>query len=565
MAHLQIVEGVNPGRRIELPVNRSVIGRSSDCDVALDVAAVSRRHAVLLHENGEYFVEDLGSRNGTFVNDHRVTSRIPLRQGDRILICDQVLQVVFPEQELLLSGLAPKEESSLSSLVHDERGLPPDTEDSASVVATIDVSGGPASLSLSAKPEAKLAALVEISKNLSKTLSMEEILPKILDSLFKIFVQADRGFVIMRPSEDAPLVPMADKHRKPGQDLSMRVSRTIVEEAMKGRKAILSADAATDERFEMAESISDFQIRSMMCAPMFDADGQALGVIQVDTLNQLSRFLDEDLEVLAAVASQAAVAIDNARMHELAIEQRALQRDLDLAARMQRALLPAAPPAVKGYRFFDFYESARQVGGDYYDYVHLADGRFAVVVGDVAGKGVSAAILMARLSSDVRFFLASETNPAMAVTRANHSFAQHDWADRFVTMLVAVVDPATHHLTLINAGHMPPLLRRASGDVQPVGDEQAGLPLGVADSYQYDSFKIDLQQGDSLTLFTDGFSEAMNPSRDLYGLERLENQVRTGTGGVEELGQHLLADVRRFVGNFPQSDDMCLACFGRCE
>ncbi len=296
---------------------------------------------------------------------------------------------------------------------------------------------------------------------------------------------------------------------------------------------------------------------------MLNADGEALGVIQIDTNNQRSKFSNEDLEVLAAVASQAAVAIDNARMHEFAVEQRALQRDLDLAARMQRALLPACAPEVPGYQFFDYYESARQVGGDYYDYVMLADGRFAVVLGDVAGKGVSAAILMARLSSDVRFSLASEKSPAAAVTKANHTFAQHDWADRFVTMIVAVVDPNTHRLTLVNAGHMPPLLRRAGGDVVEVGDEITGLPIGVMDEFEYESIDLELGPGDSLTMFTDGFSEAMNSARDLYGLERLAEQIKASVTDVEELGRQVLSDVRRFVGDFDQSDDMCLACFGR--
>ena len=568
MAYLQIIEGVEPGRRLELSGNRSVIGRSSDCQVSLDVAAVSRQHAVLLCEQGVYYIEDMGSRNGTFVNNRRIDERTLLHPHDRILICDQVLTLnqvdVSPiaDDEPSLAGFAPKDESSLGALVRDDVG---DEMGPASVVATLDVTGTSAGISLSAKPEVKLSALVEISHNLSKTLSLDEILPKTLDSLFKIFVQADRGFVIMRPNAEAPLVAVADKHRKPGQDQRMRISRTIVEEAMTGRKAILSADAATDERFEMAESISDFQIRSMMCAPMVDADGNALGVIQVDTLNHLSRFEDDDLEVLAAVASQAAVAIDNARMHEFAVSQRALQRDLDLAARMQRALLPAHAPEVPGYHFFDFYESARQVGGDYYDYILLADGRFAVVVGDVAGKGVSAALLMARLSSDVRFCLASEQDPALAVTRANNAFAQRDWADRFVTMIVAVVDPTNHRLTLVNAGHMPPLLRRANGEVEAVSDEQAGLPLGVLDDYEYESCELDLGPGDSLTVFTDGFSEAMNASHELYGLERLERQVRLAAVGVEELGQHVLEDVRQFVGSHPQSDDMCLACFGRSE
>ena len=155
-------------------------------------------------------------------------------------------------------------------------------------MATFDVSNGSASWGLSAKPEVKLAALIEISNNLAQTLAVEDILPKILDSLFKIFTQADRGFVVMRPKADGPLVPVAVKTRRAGDEERMRISRTIVEEAMKSRKAILSADAASDERFGMAQSIADFSIRSMMCAPMMGIDGQPIGVIQIDTLNQRS-------------------------------------------------------------------------------------------------------------------------------------------------------------------------------------------------------------------------------------------------------------------------------------
>src|SRR5690606_22402957 len=128
---------------------------------------------------------------------------------------------------------------------------------------------------------------------------------------------------------------------------------------------------------------------------------------------------------------------------------------------------------------------------------------------------------------------------------------------------VAVIDPATHECTLVNAGHMPPLLRRKSGEVIEAGEEESGLPLGVSDDYEYESCKFTLAPGDTLTMFTDGFSEAMNEARELYGLERLRAQVESRAVGVEELGQHVLADVRKFAGDFPQSDDMCLVCFGR--
>jgi sigma-B regulation protein RsbU (phosphoserine phosphatase) len=558
MAFIELMRQGMPATRYSIDRDRAVIGRNSDCEIPLDVAAVSRRHAAIVRERNEFFIEDLESRNGTFLNDERIFNRATLRDGDQLQICGQTFRFRGDHR----NNATISEDTGLMDLMDDDS-----TADArANVMATFDVGGGgSASWRLSAKPEVKLAALLEITSNLGKAMSVQEILPKVLDSLFKIFVQADRGFVVMKLKPDGPPVPVAQKHRRESDEQRGRISRTIVEEAMKSRKAILSADASSDERFSMAQSIADFSIRSMICAPMIGAEGEAVGVIQIDTMNQKSRFSDEDLEVLAGVASQAAQSIENARMHEQVLAQQGLERDLDLARRMQRALLPAHPPKVTGYTFFDYYQSARQVGGDYYDYVELPNNRFAVIVGDVAGKGVSAALLMARLSSDVRFLLASEDDPAVAVAKINTSFCNADWQDKFVTMIVAVVDPKTHRLSLVNAGHMAPILRHSGGIVEAVGDEQAGMPLGVAGEMDYEAVHFDLVPGDFVTIFTDGFSEAMNAERDLYGLERLMEQVSSAAVSVNDLGKHILEDVNKFVDGYAQSDDMCLACFGRIE
>jgi sigma-B regulation protein RsbU (phosphoserine phosphatase) len=560
MAFLELVKGSAAGSRFELDGDRSIIGRSADCEVPIDVPAVSRRHAAILHERGRYFIEDLQSRNGTFLNDKRLSDRAPLDEGDQFIICDQEFRFHTGLGTGVLDVMRNVEESSIAELVDDTKD-----PTRASVMATFDVGNGSVSWGLSAKPEVKLAALIEISNNLAQTLAVEDILPKILDSLFKIFTQADRGFVVMRPRADGPLVPVAVKTRRAGDEQRMRISRTIVEEAMKSRKAILSADAASDERFGMAQSIADFSIRSMMCAPMMGGDGQPIGVIQIDTLNQRSRFTDSDLEVLASVASQAAVSIDNAKMHEQVIAQRAIQRDLELARRMQRALMPSKPPNVPGYYFFDYYQAAREVGGDYYDYVPLPGGRYAVIVGDVAGKGVPAALLMARLSADVRFSLAMEADPAKAVEQINEGFSNRDWQDKFVTMLVAVLNPQTGDVLIVNAGHMAPILRRHDGTVTEIGEEAAGLPLGVAAGMEYESYAHRLEPGDVVTIFTDGFSEAMNGQRELYGLERLKQQLSSPVLNVRDFGQHILDDVHQFVNGYDQSDDMCLVCLGREE
>jgi serine phosphatase RsbU (regulator of sigma subunit) len=172
---------------------------------------------------------------------------------------------------------------------------------------------------------------------------------------------------------------------------------------------------------------------------------------------------------------------------------------------------------------------------------------------------------MARLSADVRFSLASEEDPAMAVQQINEGFAHHDWGDRFVTMIAAVLNPRTNELTMVNAGHMAPILRRRGGVVEEIGEEAAGLPLGVAPGFEYQSYSHILEPGDVLTIFTDGFSEAMNSDRELYGLERLKEQISSPAVSVEALGEHILDDVRKFANGYDQSDDMCLVCLGRME
>lgn len=407
MAGLKIVQGGEVGKVYDLSQgDHWVMGRSPECDLVLEVAAVSRRHVILTKENGRFLVQDLGSRNGTYINNLRVEDRGELKHGDKMLICDILFQFDDGASSGLLSGMAPAKSSLLTPL--SQQDSDDDENATSEIMATLDVSKGVGSIwNLSARPEAQLEALVEISNNLGSTLNAKDILPKILESLFKIFVQADRGFIVMRPQPNAPLVSVASKARKASDEEKMRFSRTIVKQAMEGKRAILSADASSDERFGMAESIADFQIRSLICAPMIASNGESLGVLQIDTSNQRSRFTDQDLQLLAGIANQASISLDNARLHQEALSQMALQCDMEAAKQMQRALLPNRAPEVAGYHFLAYYESAFQVGGDYYDYVSLPDNRFAVVLGDVAGKGVPAAILMAKLSSDVRLWLCS--------------------------------------------------------------------------------------------------------------------------------------------------------------
>ncbi len=558
MAVLRALQGSNPGQLFPLEGEQAVLGRHPDCDIVLESGSVSRRHARILAAGAEFFVEDLNSRNGTYVNGQQITGRQRLDEGDQLSVCDLVF--VFHQR---LPGAPPETEDEV------ERTLPGVLFDDArpasnsTIMSKVDVSSGSAGLRPEVNPEAKLKAIIEIAQNLSTALSVDEVLPKLLDSLFKIFAQADRGFVVLRDPATGRLVPKAIKHRQLDHQQTIRLSRTIISSVLSGKEAILSADAASDSRFDMAESIVDFHIRSMMCAPLISGSGEALGVIQIDTLDQRNRFNREDLDVLASVACQAAVALENAQLHETVMREQALERDLALAHEVQRGFLPAQPPAVPGYQFFSFYQAARQIGGDYYDYVMLPGDRTAVVVADVSGKGIAASLLMAKFSAETRFCLAAEPTPAQAIARLNRVFCGSGWEDRFVTLVLCVLDPSQHEVTVVNAGHMPPLLRHAAGKVEPIAEDCSRLPLGIEADAEYPQAVVPLEDGSCISLYTDGITEAMDPEDRLYGEQRLLDLLKARNDGAERIGRAILDDVKRFVGERPQSDDMCLVCFGR--
>jgi serine phosphatase RsbU (regulator of sigma subunit) len=559
-----------PARGQKYPLkDEAVLGRQPGCDVMIDVGAVSRRHAKVLREGADYYVEDLQSRNGTFLNDQKLEFRRVLKHGDQVRVCDVEFEFHLdpPPKSSGKTGTVDSklagpegllEGSNCSTFLVDDGET---ANSSSTIMSKVDVSSTARGIQVTATAETRLQALLEITHSMGKAVGLDEVLPKVLSSLFKIFLQADRGFIVLQ-TPDGALVPRWAQARR-GDGESIRISRTIVRQVMETKEAILSADAASDTRFEMSQSIADFRIRSMMCAPLVGADDAAFGALQIDTLDQRSRFTKEDLEVLAGVASQAAIAIENAQLHEQALSRKELERDLELARQVQRGFLPNENPGIPGYVFYSYYKPAHHVGGDYFDYVQLPDGRLAIIVADVVGHGVAAALLMAKLASEMRFSLATHTLPARALTHLNDHFSRLELDERFVTLVMCVLDPRTHEVTIVSAGHMAPIVRTASGEVREVGDEAVGLPLGIVEGIDYEQHQFTLQPGEIVTLYTDGINEAMNVDDAEFTIPRLKNSLAQPAATIEALGEAVVADVRRHIGARAQYDDMCLVAFGR--
>lgn len=554
MAFLIIADAGPDAEKFSLDTETTVLGRHPDCNVVVDVGAVSRHHAQIIRRDNGHWIEDLKSRNGTFLNGQLVNQSTRLHVGDRLRICDvefeyrdgdQPTGLMLPDSTIMFGG------SSFGVVMVDEA-----PSESGSAISKVEVRRTSSGVHVAATVETKLAALLQITQSLGNALSLDEVLPKVIESLFAIFPQADRGFIVLE-QEDGQLIPRWVKTRRPQAETeTLRISRTIIREAMTEGSAILSFDASSDARFQSSESIADFRIRSMICAPLINGEGKAIGALQIDTIDQRNRFEEGDVEVLAAVATQAGVAIYNAQLHEQALLQKAVEHDLKLATDVQAAFLPQQEPEVTGFRFSSYYAAANHIGGDYFDYIRLADGRVGVVVADVVGHGVAAAMFMAKLSAETKFSLASELDPAKAIARLNDRMSQLG-VERFVTFLLIVIDPKDASAVIVNAGHMPPIIRRADGSVEEPGVEESGMPIAIMEGLDYEAVKIQFHAGDMAVMYTDGVNEAMSPSGAQFGMDKVRDLVCEGGSGAQ-VTDRIIRAVRAHFAGAPPDDDICM-------
>ncbi|MCK5433046.1 MAG: GAF domain-containing protein, partial [Gammaproteobacteria bacterium] len=388
MATIEVMGGPMAGQIYKIIEAKVTLGRGIRCDIRIDSSMVSRQHAQILSSKNNYFIEDLNSRNGTNLNGRLLMGCKQLHDGDRVQVCD--IPFIFHNKPPC--NLSEKEQNSqLSSDQNNPTVLFVNNaeEDSTFIRSAYSTVSLTSAANAETSAEVKLRALLEVMYHLGNTLDLDKLLANILNSLFKIFALADRGFIVMK-NKQGIMQPRWTKVRNNEQE-PLHISRIIIDHVMKSKEIVLSEDAGSDQRFDSSKSILAYKIHSVMCAPLINSDGQVFGVLQVDSLDRTQRFNDQDLEVLGSVAAQTAIAINNAQLHEYSLEQRVMERDLELAHQVQQSFLPEQQPDIDGYCFYHLYKPAEKVGGDFFDYIALPDGRIAVIVADVSGHGVAAA------------------------------------------------------------------------------------------------------------------------------------------------------------------------------
>lgn len=562
MAVLRVLKGEIPQKEFPLDAPLIRIGRlREENEIELpdpyERKEVSRWHARIVCEVDRHYLVD-HSRNHTYLNNHELTPhvRYPLKQDDIIRICNFIFVYLDP-QSGTWSGSDADEESSVVDVVEDTQGIDPPE-------VSIESSYGSWETRAAMNAEVKLRAIMRIVSDLYQAKSLHEVLAQVLDQLLALFTAAECAIIVFRENEsDGRLFPSVVRHRSPDAAERIRVSRTIVNKVLATQKSLVLVDVGGQYPPDEQTSIHVAGLKSIMCAPVLDLAGNSLAVLQLDTRTRPHRFREEDLDVLVLVSHLLTSVIEATLRQAEARELLARQSEMRVAREVQLGLLPSEPPTIPGYKFFDCYAPAREVSGDYYDYRRLADQRLAIVVGDVEGKGVPAAMLLIWLMCEIRSLLASGAPPDEVFNQVNRSYQEAVLESRLVTMVLLLLDYRTHELQIVCAGHPRPLLLRDGQPLVELANLEARCPLGVIPDQQYPVCSVTLEPGDCVVLYTDGVTEARDSLDELYHTERLYNLLSGCSGPAPEIGNRILASVQQFAGQRAQADDQCVVCFSR--
>src|SRR5579872_3732424 len=506
------------------------VGRKVDKDLVIADPRVSRDHAQIMQEGQDFFIEDLGSKHGTFVNGERI-QRQKLERGDRL---------EFGARDSAYILFNPAHATSNTA---------------REFLSQISVIGG-------IKPESTeletLRLFLEAARKLNTAGVLDEILITMLDVTLQL-TRAERAYVFLK-DEEGKLRLQAGRNAKKEPLLDDKtISHSILEESIRSNSEFLLTDTSQSLDLAGRQSIVAYDLRTVVCIPLRklqvqatrDAQtpvpsvaAQAMGVLYVD-----SRFASRDIsgvshDILHAIATEAASLIENARLVQAEEESRRYQQELSIAASIQQRLMAVTIPEVPFARIIGKNLSCKEIGGDFFDAVNTDDG-LAVVLADVAGKGVSAALLASTLQGMVYSQLVAGTPLTEIMGSANRYLTSKRIGEKYATVIIARLRH-DGDLEYVNCGHVPPLLVCGGEVIRP---SHGNLPVGLLPDATYESDRYSLHSGDRLVLVTDGVTEAENAEGEFFDNERLEIAARKGTM------QDIFAAVSEFCGNTPLSDD----------
>jgi serine phosphatase RsbU (regulator of sigma subunit) len=541
MAELNLRTSTGGSRRFPLSADRFTIGRSRENTVSLPDTWLSRHHAEVVYEGDAYVLRDLGSKNGTLLNEVPVEGPQILREGDSIRLGDHLL--VFSEG------------------IEEDQPEPEGTR----VFSAKELSGVTASASGDSKDAIRQARLLKTLIDAVETLIGHTSLPELFENILRLLfeaVPAERAAILLL--EGDPPVPVVKASKARGGPPIERMSRSIARKVLTDKVSLLLPNLLEDAAFRTQDSILSTGIRSALCAPLWFAAGgkeEVIGLVYLDCLQRSHSFTEDDVRILTPLANVAAAKIENARLLEESLEKRRMEQDMRMAAEIQRSLLPGRPPSVPGYGLAGSNTPCRAVGGDYYDFSPQG-GDLVLALGDVSGKGTSAALLMTVLRAAVR---AHWELPSMAeaMKGINKTVCQNSPENKYVTFFMARLDLQSGRLHYVNAGHNPPLLLRGP---KAEALEEGGTVLGMFEEAAYTEGEATLIPGDTLLIFSDGVTETFDPQGGEFGESGLLD-VCVGAQGLdaEKLQAKILSSLDVFAQGAKPPDDRTLIVLQRLQ
>ncbi|MFM8978908.1 MAG: PP2C family protein-serine/threonine phosphatase [Planctomycetia bacterium] len=414
----------------------------------------------------------------------------------------------------------------------------------------------PTDASLAALEVEGLRLLLDVSRRINAVTDADAVLATVVDSLVSL-VRADRGFLMLREEDGSLRFALArDRAGKPLEATRFKVSESVVREVAAQGITRLVDDAASNAALNSRMSIVALSLRTILCVPL-KVDERTIGVIYVDSNAITRRFTPADVPLVEAFAAQAAATLERFRLQRIEQASARLQQQLQVASEIQATFLPSSFPPLAGVRGAVASVPALQVGGDFYDVLPLPRGRVGVMVGDVSGKGVPGALFGARLMSDVRTQALFHDDVSRTLEAVNGIVAERASRGMFVTLIYAVLDPATGEVTYGNAGHLAPIVRQAGGTLAQWQDA-GGPPLGVLAGAQYPAHARRLARGEVLLLLTDGIGDAVGEAGERFGDERTHATVGGSSDDPAAVVRALCEATAAFTGQRPQADDQTL-------
>ena len=409
----------------------------------------------------------------------------------------------------------------------------------------------------------RLSTLIEVNGLIGSSLNVDQILENVM-TISKQVMNADASSLMLIDEKTNELVyevALGTVGKRLKQEFRLKMGQGIAGTVAQEGKPLLLEDAYTHPKFYRGhDEATGYRTKSMITVPLKVGE-RITGVAQVINRLDGEPFDADDLELFIALCSMAAIAIENAKMHRSLMEKQRLVKDMEFARTVQESFLPQKAPEIQRYQFSAHYTPALEVGGDFYDFIRLDKNLTGIVIGDVSGKGVPAALYMAKLGSDMRTLAYTEHSPVKALAKLNDLLAERSRRGMFATLLYIELDSQSGKLTISNAGHLPPFIKKTDGSLMKVATA-GGAPLGMLPGMKFGQKRATLERGETVILYTDGIIEAMNAKEELYGYERFEALLKKSPADPGMLKTAIIEDVNRFTGLSPQHDDMTLVCFG---